>query len=61
MEDAKPVIQIPVGLPCLEKGALVKKVEKIEKYTKNCLLKMRPKVRNDDVSRAYVASPLFPI
>ena len=24
-EDAEPVIQIPVGLPCLERGRLVKK------------------------------------
>ena len=26
-EDAKPVFQIPVGLPCLERGRLVKKGE----------------------------------
>ena len=24
-EDAEPVIQIPVGLPCLKRGRLVKK------------------------------------
>ena len=25
-EDAKPVILIPVGLPCLERGRLIKKI-----------------------------------
>ena len=29
-EDAEPVIQIPVGLPCLERGRLVKKIANME-------------------------------
>ena len=31
MEDAEPVIQIPVGLPCLERGRLVKKESNLER------------------------------